>query len=45
MLDISTEADIDEGQRGGRGLSDQLISSGLLMKDRREDGKTEALYS
>lgn len=31
--------------RGGRGLSDQLISSGLLMKDRREDGKTEALYS
>jgi hypothetical protein len=31
--------------RGGRGISDQLISSGLLMKDRREDGKTEALYS
>jgi len=31
--------------RGGRGISDQLIGSGLLMKDRREDGKTEALYS
>ena len=31
--------------RGGRGISDQLIGSGLLMKDRREDGETEALYS
>ena len=31
--------------RGGRGISDQLISSGLLMKDRREDGKTQALYN
>ena len=35
---------IDEA-RGGRGISDQLIGSGLLMKDRREDGETEALYS
>jgi len=33
-----------EEVRGGRGISDQLIGSGLLMKDRREDGETEALY-
>jgi len=35
----------DTAERGGRGISDQLIGSGLLMKDRREDGETEALYS
>ena len=34
-----------EERRGGRGISDHLISSGLLMMDRREDGKTEALYN
>ena len=45
LLVTPSPVGFDPGVRGGRGISDQLISSGLLMMDRREDGTTEALYN